>query len=103
VSGVPVSVCSACGHGVFPARLLCSRCGAAEWESREVEEGVVEDATLVRRAPGGELAVAVPLGTVRVEGGVRVLARIDLGLVPGASVRLEYRDGIPIASTQETL
>jgi uncharacterized OB-fold protein len=98
VSGLPLAICSACGRGVFPARLLCPRCGSSEWESREVEEGIVEDATVVRRAPGGELAVAVPLGTVRVEGGALVLARLEGGVEAGASVWLEYRDGIPIAS-----
>jgi uncharacterized OB-fold protein len=102
VSGVPVSVCSACDHVVFPARLLCSRCGGSEWETREAGEGVVEDATIVRRAPGGELAVAVPVGTVRVEGGALVLARLEPGVEPGASVTLEYRDGIPIARNQHT-
>jgi uncharacterized OB-fold protein len=102
LSGVPVSVCSACGHAVFPARVLCSRCGGSEWETHEADEGIVEDLTVVRRAPGGELAVAVPLGTVRVEGGALVLARLEAGVGAGTSVALEYRDGIPVARNQHT-
>jgi uncharacterized OB-fold protein len=99
--GVPVWRCFACGHVVFPARLLCPRCGAAEWESREVEEGVVDGATVVRRAPGGSSPVPVPLGTVRLEGGVVVVARLEAEIEEGRSVRLEYRDGVPVARTKE--
>jgi uncharacterized protein len=99
VNGVPVSVCSACGHAVFPARLLCPRCGGSGWASREVAEGVVEDATVVRRAAGGPFAAPVQLGAVRVAGGPVVLARMEPGMPAdeGVSVRLEYGDGIPVA------
>lgn len=99
-AGVPVSVCSACGHAVFPARIFCPRCGASEWESREVDQGVVEEATVVRRVPGGPPPAPVPLGTVRLEGGVLVVARLEAGVEEGASVRLEYRDGVPVARTE---
>jgi uncharacterized OB-fold protein len=97
VSGLPVSICSACGHSVFPARLLCPRCGGSEWATTEIVEGVVEDATVVRRVPGGPLPAPVQLGAVRVAGGPVVLARLEPGTDSGASVRLEYRDGVPVA------
>jgi uncharacterized OB-fold protein len=99
--GVPVRRCSACGHAVFPARVLCPRCGSDEWERREVDAGVVDGATLVRRAPGGSLPVPVPVGTVRLEGGVLVMARLEPGVEEGDSVRLDYRDGVPVARTTE--
>jgi uncharacterized protein len=95
--GLPIWVCSACGHAVFPHRLLCPRCGGAEWRTEEVGSGVVEEVTTLRRAPGGPIAVPVPLGAVRLEGGVVVVARLEGGLEPGDSVRLEYRDGVPVA------
>jgi uncharacterized protein len=97
VSGLPVSICSACGHAVFPARLLCPRCGGSGWTSKEVVEGAVEDATVVRRAPGGPLPAPVQLGAVRVADGPVVLARLEPGTAAGVSVLLEYRDGIPVA------
>jgi uncharacterized protein len=97
VSGVPVSVCSACGHAVFPARLLCPRCGGNDWRSEEMRLGVVEETTLLRRAPGGPLPEPVPLGTVRLEGGPLVVARLEPTVRPGTSVRLQYRDGVPVA------
>lgn len=95
--GLRISVCSACGHAVFPARLLCPRCGASEWRSEDVGAGVVEEATLVERAPGGPLATPVALGSIRLEGGVVVVARLEPALQRGDSVRLEYRDGVPVA------
>jgi uncharacterized OB-fold protein len=97
--GLPISVCSACGHAVFPARLLCPRCGADEWRSKDVGAGVVEEATLVERAAGGPLAAPVALGSIRLESGVVVVARLESALRPGDSVRLEYRDGVPVAYT----
>jgi uncharacterized OB-fold protein len=99
--GVPVWRCSVCGHAVFPARVLCLRCGGDEWESREVDEGVVDEATLVRRAPGGSLPVPVAVGSVRLEGDVLVVARLEPGMEEGRSIRLEYRDGVPVATTTE--
>jgi uncharacterized OB-fold protein len=62
-----------------------------------VGAGVVEEATLVERAPGGPLATPVALGSVRLEGGVVVVARLEPTLRRGDSVRLEYRDGVPVA------
>ena len=99
--GVPISRCSVCGHAVFPARPLCPRCGASAWEGLEVDEGVVEEATAVQRAPGGPLPMPVPLGSVRLAGGVLVVGRLGPGVEEGQSVRLEYRDGVPVAETKE--
>jgi uncharacterized OB-fold protein len=62
-----------------------------------VGAGVVEEATLVERAPGGPLATPVALGSIRLEGGLVVVARLEAGLERGDSVRLEYRDGVPVA------
>jgi uncharacterized protein len=95
--GLPISVCSTCGHAVFPYRLLCPRCGGAEWRNEEVGSGVVEEVTTLRRAPGGPVAAPVPLGSVRLDGGVVVIARLEGALKPDDPVRLEYRDGVPVA------
>lgn len=101
MSGVPVRVCSVCGRAVFPGRLLCPRCGADDWRSEEVDAGVVEEVTVLRRAPGGALPEPVTLGTVLLDGDVRVVARLEPTVRPGASVRLEYRDGVPVARPKE--
>jgi uncharacterized protein len=99
--GLPVAVCSRCGHAVFPERLLCPTCGGADWRTKEIRRGVVEESTLVRRAPGGPLPERAALGTVQLDGGPVVVARLEPSLRPGASVRLEYRDGVPVAEPTE--
>ena len=37
---------------LFPARLICPRCGNATWRDDEVHEGVVEQTTIVHHAAG---------------------------------------------------
>jgi uncharacterized OB-fold protein len=96
-AGVPVSVCSACGHAVFPARFLCPRCGASEWQPTHVDEGVVEEATVVRKMPGGPPPAPVVVGSVRLRGGVGVVARLEPGVEEDSPVMLDYVDGVPVA------
>jgi uncharacterized protein len=99
--GLPIFACAHCGHTVFPARLLCPRCGNSEWQSIDVTEGVVEESTVLRRAPGTSSLEPVHLGSVRVAGDVVVVARLEPGVDSGTSVRLEYRDGVPVAHARE--
>jgi uncharacterized OB-fold protein len=76
VSGVLVSVCAACGWRGFPRRLWCPSCGADRLGEAEARAGLVEDATVLRRAAGRELDGDVPLGTVLLDGGGRAIARL---------------------------
>ena len=62
----------------------------------------MEETTRLERAPGGPLPESVPLGTVRLDGGVVVVARLEATMRPGDSVRLEYRDGVPVALPTQT-
>jgi uncharacterized protein len=96
---VPISVCSACHHAVFPSRLLCPRCGGSEWQRTRVHEGVVEEATVVQRAPGGALPSPIPVGSVRLRSGVAIVARLEPEVEEGGSVGLDYLDGVPVART----
>lgn len=94
--GVPVLACDRCGRVLFPDRLLCPGCGSAEMTRRLIASGVVEDGTVLRRAPGG-VAGTVRLGTVRLDGGPAVVARLEPGATAGGRVRLAYEDGVPVA------
>jgi uncharacterized protein len=97
---VHVFRCGRCRHEVFPARLLCPRCGSSEWESSEAPRGLVEDSTVVRRAPGTPSVEPVHIGSVRV-GDVVIVARLLGEAAPGTPVQLEYRDGVPVAHPTE--
>ncbi len=99
--GVPMYVCARCEHEVFPVRLLCPRCGGSEWQRRDVSEGVLEESTVLRRAPGTSPSDPVHVGSVRVAGTVVVVARLEPGVDEGAPVRVEYRDGVPLAQPKE--
>jgi uncharacterized OB-fold protein len=94
--GLPVLVCGRCGRIVFPDRLVCLDCASSEWRRAYVEGGVVEEVTTVRRAPG-RLPGPVRLGTVRLDGGPPVVARLLEGTDEGDRVLLSADDGVPVA------
>lgn len=90
-----VGVCTACGRCVFPRRLLCPECGSAEWVERATAGGVVEETTVLRRVPGADVA-PVAIGTVRLDEGPVVVARLD-GPATGARVGVHSESGAPVA------
>jgi uncharacterized OB-fold protein len=99
VSGIPVSVCRACGWRGFPERLWCPRCGGDRVETEPVAGGVVELRTTVRRAAGRLLGVPVDLATVALSGGGRAVVRIEDG--DGERVTTTVEHGAAVARTAE--
>jgi uncharacterized protein len=91
VSGVIVSACPACGWRGFPRRLWCPSCGGDGLHDVVVEGGVVEEVTRVHRAAGRLRGAPARLGTVRLDGGGRVVARLD-SIGEGSRVRLDTAD-----------
>jgi uncharacterized OB-fold protein len=76
--------CERCGTSVFPDRLWCPGCGVAELQHVPAGPGRVEEETTLRRS-----AEPVRLGTVRLEAGPLIIARLAKGTGAGAHVRLE--------------
>jgi len=64
---IVVPVCTACGHAVFPPRVLCPHCSGREWEARETD-GVVEQLTERDRTR---------IASVRTQLGPVVIARVE--------------------------
>jgi uncharacterized OB-fold protein len=89
MSGVAVPACANCGHAIWPPRLACPVCGAAEWNQVDSPGGVLEDVT---EAPGIDGA-PLRLGTVRLDAGPPAIAAIDDDAAPGDAVQLELVDG----------
>ena len=82
--------CERCGTSAFPDRLWCPRCGAGELRHLPAGPGNVEQETILRRPPApAPDADPVRLGTVRLEAGPMVIARLAVGAGPGTRVRLE--------------
>ena len=94
-----LAVCARCGYAAFPERLLCPRCGARWWQSREAREGIVEATTALRRAPGRDHDPPVALALVRLAEGPLVVVRLEREAGRGEAVALSLdSSGAPIAS-----
>ena len=76
--------CQRCGTSVFPDRLWCPGCGAGEFRHQPAGPGRVEEETTLRRS-----AEPVRLGTVRLDSGPLVIARLSRHARAGTQVHLE--------------
>jgi uncharacterized OB-fold protein len=76
--------CERCGTSAFPDRLWCPGCGADELRHVAAGPGRVEEDTPLRRS-----AEPVRLGTVRLESGPLIIARLAIGAGAGTQVRLD--------------
>ena len=85
---VTIHRCAACGQSCFPARQICHRCGGAAWTPVTVDRGTVEEVTTVQHQADAAGAGTVHLASVRTDGGVVILVRLDRPVAPGAEVSL---------------
>ena len=76
--------CERCGTNAFPDRLWCPGCRAGELRHIAAGPGRVEEETTLRRAPE-----PVRLGTVRLDAGPLVIARLSRLARTGTQVHLE--------------
>ena len=84
-----IPACAACGHAVWPPRLACSVCGAAEqWELVDASDGTLEEITELAGAEGQP----VRLCSVKLDAGPIVVARVEHG-GPAERVSMALRDG----------
>jgi uncharacterized OB-fold protein len=96
VTGVTIGVCESCGAARFPRPEWCSACGSKRVGRVEVSDGVVEETTILRHALGLDLG-EVRIGSVRVQGGAVVVARLEGAAGESTRVQLEVVDGAPVA------
>ena len=75
--GVTICGCPECGWRGFPHRAWCPRCGCFETQGVVVDTGSVEESTTVHRATGRPRGRPVTLGSVVVEGGTRIIVRLE--------------------------
>jgi hypothetical protein len=92
-----IFVCDRCGRAAFPRRILCPDCGSAEWRRHEAGPGTVEEVTVLRRGPGRDYP-GVRIGSVRLDEGPLVVARLEPGAAAGSRVRLRDDGGAPVAA-----
>ncbi len=89
MSDFAIPACTNCGHAIWPPRLACPVCGAAEWEDVPAPTGTLLDVT---EAPGYD-GEPIRLGTVKLDAGPPVIAGIDADVDPGETVSLHLADG----------
>lgn len=104
MSDFAIPACANCGHAIWPPRLACAVCGAADWTEVPAPTGTLEEVT---EAPGIDGA-PLRLGTVRLavrvhnssgqedswreEEGPPVVAVVDGDAGPGDEVAVELVD-----------
>lgn len=104
-SAFTVRACEACGHAVYPPRILCPRCGGAAWKRRLAESGVVEEVTVRRpvlkrrQLPWGNWLdqEATRLASIKTDAGPRIVARVPEGVAAGDRVVLSLQASTAIA------
>jgi uncharacterized OB-fold protein len=89
-TGVVVSSCLACGWQGLPERLWCPSCQSDRLTSAAISHGTLEERTTARRVP-------VQIGSVRIEGGSTLIARIEGAVAAGAPVDLSDDHGAAVA------
>jgi hypothetical protein len=85
-----LQTCEACGHTVFPARVLCPRCGSRDSFEQVAANGTVEQVT-TNRAGSRIALVATDLGPL-------VIARAPERVASGSRVTLAADGGVAVAS-----
>ncbi len=91
--GVVISVCTECGAGYFPHRLLCPRCGNEVWDTRRVMSGDLEEVTVIRTGFDRPDEEPSYLGSVRAEGVAPLVVGLSQELERGTRISLSQRDG----------
>jgi uncharacterized OB-fold protein len=89
-----VQRCAACASLFFPPRLLCAACHGSFFDRVSVDDGVVEASTTLRHRAGSSADLDISLGLVRLDGGIRVIARLDNDMRAGDVALLsQLQDG----------
>ena len=92
--GALVSACSDCAWRGMPHRDWCPVCRSDRVRRVRVHVGTVAETTIVRKGAG---PFPVRLGTVRLDAGGVVLARLEAGASEGARVQLLDDGGAVVA------
>ena len=90
--GIRIWRCKACGVAYFPERLLCARCHGHAFVPDRVNEGVVEEVTVVRHVLGQTDWGPRRLANIRTLNGPRMTVGLRDESGPGTMIRL-YEEG----------
>jgi hypothetical protein len=73
---------------------LCAECHGTVFDGISVDAGIVEACTTLRHRAGSHTDLDISLGLVRLDGGIRVIARLDNNMSVGdAALLSQLQDG----------
>ena len=95
-AGADVCLCESCGWAGMPWRDWCPACGSARVRAARVHVGTVEETTIVRKG-AGPAGTTTRVGSVRLDRGGVVIARLEAGAGQGSRARLLDDGGVVVA------
>jgi uncharacterized OB-fold protein len=98
--GFTIFRCTNCKAALFPQRLLCPRCHAAEFAPERVESGTVEDISTVRHMIGQADWKPRVIANVLTKDDLRITVGLLDASGPGAAIDLYEDQGAPFGVEQ---
>lgn len=100
-----VDECAACGHLLYPPRILCPVCASSRFRRHLADTGIAEEVTTRRpvfkrrQLPWGNWLdqSETHLASIKTDAGPRVIARVPPDLRPGDRVILRAQASTAIA------
>ena len=94
-TGVGIWRCKGCGIAVFPQRLLCPHCHGQDFTEERVDEGVVEEISVIRHMIGQADWKPRRIANVRTRGGPSMTVGLRDEPGEGTVVELSQEEGAP--------
>ena len=98
--GVTIWRCAKCGGAAFPEPMLCPRCHGHEFTTAKVNEGVVEEVSVIRHMLGQENWQPRRIASVRTVDGVLMTVGLRDDAGPGAAIELFQEGEAPFGRTK---
>jgi len=87
-AGVPIWRCANCRAGYFPEPLLCPRCHGGVFAAEQVEQGVVQEVSVIRHMIGQENWQPRRIANVLTSAGSLMTVGLRDESGPGATIEL---------------
>jgi uncharacterized OB-fold protein len=98
--GLTIWRCVNCRAGFFPEPLLCRRCRGDRFAPDRVNEGVVEEVSVIRHMLGQDNWQPRRIASVRTSDGQRITVGLRDQSEPGAAIDLFEDNGAPFGQAK---
>ena len=98
--GVGIWRCRTCGAAYFPERLLCARCRSHDFVPDRVNEGVIEEVTVIRHVLGRTDWQPRRIANVRIKNGPHMSVGLRDESGPGTLIELFEEGNAPFGAVK---